>query len=176
MSNKNIYFGIFGCCVLLSAQTGCWKPNAPSAGTVAVDDHADEGHGHGHGDHGHPEEGPHHGSLIELGREEYHAELVHDDAADKVTIYLLDGAAKKAVAIADKEISVNLIVAGQPQQFKLPAAPQTEDAAGSSSRFELTNKEFCRALDDEKTTGRLNLTISGKPYAGEITHGGHDHE
>jgi hypothetical protein len=176
MSNKNFLYGAFGCCVLLLAQAGCWKPNAPGAGTAAVDGDADDDHGHGHGEHDHPEEGPHHGSLIELGKEEYHAELVHDDTAHKVTIYLLDGAAKKAVAIADKEIGVNLVIAGKPQQFKLPAAPQTEDAAGSSSRFELTSKEFCEALDDEKTTGRLNLSIAGKPYAGEITHGGHDHE
>lgn len=174
MSNKYFFYGVFACFVLLLAQAGCWKPNAPGADAPAVVEHADDDHGHG--DHGHPEEGPHHGSLIELGKEEYHAELVHDDAAHKVTIYLLDGAAKKSVAIADKEISANLVVAGKPQQFKLPAAPQTEDATGSSSRFELTNKEFCEALDDKQTTGRLNLTIAGKPYAGEITHGGHDHE
>ncbi|MBN8624847.1 MAG: hypothetical protein J0M17_05085 [Planctomycetes bacterium] len=122
----------------------------------------------------HPEEGPHKGHLIELGKEEYHAELLHDDAAHKVTIYLLDGKAAKAVTIADNEIGVNLVVAGKPQHFKLPAVPQPEDAAGQSSRFELTSQEFCDALDDEKTTGRLNLTIAGKPYAGEITHAGHD--
>ena len=31
--------------------------------------------------HAHPSEGPHGGSLIELGNEEYHAELVHDEQA-----------------------------------------------------------------------------------------------
>ena len=49
--------------------------------------------------HAHPTEGPHHGSLIELGKEDYHAEFVHDDTTDTVTIYILDAAAAKAVPI-----------------------------------------------------------------------------
>ena len=129
---------------------------------------------HGHAEGGHPEEGPHHGHLIELGNEEYHAELIHDDATHKVTIYLLDGAAKKAVAIPDKELSLNLVFAGKPQSYKLAALAQAEDAAGQSSRFELTSKELCDALDDEKTSGRLNVNIAGKPYSGSVTHAGHD--
>ncbi|MCE2751496.1 MAG: hypothetical protein LW720_06355 [Pirellula sp.] len=36
--------------------------------------------------HAHPSEGPHHGSLVELGKEEFHAELVHDSKS--VTIYI----------------------------------------------------------------------------------------
>ena len=125
---------------------------------------------------GHAEEGPHQGSLIELGKEEYHAELVHDDAAHKVTIYLLDGAAQKPVGSADKELVVNLVVAGKPQQFKLPAAPQDGDAAGQASRFEVVDEAFCEALDAEKTTGRVNVTIAGKTFSGDVAHGGHDHD
>ena len=59
-------------------------------------------------DHAHPEHGPHEGMLIELGKEEYHAELVHDDAAGTVTIYLLDGSAKNAVPITPEEVVINL--------------------------------------------------------------------
>ena len=125
---------------------------------------------------GHAEEGPHQGSLIELGKEEYHAELVHDDAAHKVTIYLLDGAAQKPVGSADKELVVNLVVAGKPQQFKLPAAPQDGDAAGQASRFEVVDEAFCEALDAEKTTGRVNVTIAGKTFSGDVAHSGHDHD
>ncbi|MBN8624862.1 MAG: hypothetical protein J0M17_05160 [Planctomycetes bacterium] len=123
---------------------------------------------------GHPEEGPHKGHLIELGKEEYHVEVVHDDAAEKVIVYLLDGKAESPVAIADNEISVNLVVAGKPQQFKLPAVPQTQDKPGQSSRFELVDRHLCDALDDETTTGRFNLAIAGKPFSGEISHSGHD--
>ena len=45
-------------------------------------------HEHDHG-HAHPSEGPHHGALIELGKEDYHAEIVHDEKTDTVTIYIL---------------------------------------------------------------------------------------
>ena len=131
-----------------------------------------------HADHGHPEHGPHKGELIELGKEEYHAELVHDDATEKVTIYLLDKEAKKAVAIAEKEITLNLIAAGAaPQQFKLPAAPQADDAAGQSSRFELTEAKLCDGICVKGNKARLNVTIQGTPYTGEYTvEEEHDHD
>ena len=44
-----------------------------------------------HAGHAHPTHGPHQGDLIELGNEEYHAELLHEE--DSVTIYILNGAA-----------------------------------------------------------------------------------
>lgn len=168
------HFGVarFSSAALLAATfafVGCYKeagkPNPQEAAALRHE----EGHGHA-------EEGPHKGSLIELGKEEYHAELVHDDAAHKVTIYLLDGAAQKPVGSADKELVVNLVVAGKPQQFKLPAAPQEGDAAGQASRFEVVDEAFCEALDAEKTTGRLNVTIAGKTFSGDVAHGGHDHD
>ncbi len=150
----------------LSILAGCGKEEAKK------DDHHDD---HKADAHAHAETGPHKGQLIEFGKEEYHGELVHDDAAHKVTIYLLDFAAVKSVAIADPELTVNLVVDGKPAQFKLPAVAQSDDPAGQSSRFELVNEAFCEALDDPKTTGRLNVTIAGKTYSGEVQHGDHGH-
>lgn len=158
-------FGLLSVCGVLLAG-GC--------GTDAAKPKPAEHEAHEHGAGGHPEEGPHHGQLIELGKEEYHAELVHDDAVHKITIYLLDGAAKQNVAIADRELMLNVVAAGKPQQFKLVAVPQADDAAGQSSRFELVDQTLCEALDDSKTTGRLNVTIAGKPFAGEVSHAAHD--
>ena len=57
--------------------------------------------------HSHPSEGPHHGTLVELGKEEFHAELVHD--AKSVVIYILDSVAKNAVPIDASEVIVNLL-------------------------------------------------------------------
>jgi len=125
-------------------------------------------------EHAHPEEGPHHGHLIELGQEEYHAELVHNDASKTVTIYVLDSSAQAAVAIEEPEVKLNLVVDGQPQQFTLPAAPQSTDAAGKSSLFSLQDEALLAALESPKATGRLNITIAGKSYSGVIDH--HDHE
>lgn len=123
--------------------------------------------------HAHPKEGPHHGSLIELGKEAYHAELVHDDTTDTVTVYLLDADAENAVAIPSKPIVLNLRVAGKPRQFTLPATPQEGDAEGTASTFAITSKPLCQALDTHGATGRLNVTIEGKVYVGTV--GGHTH-
>lgn len=125
--------------------------------------------------HAHPSEGPHHGSLIELGKEEFHAELVHDDKS--VSIYILDGAAKSAVPIDAAELVINLLHDGKPEQFKLVATPDTGDPTGKSSRFVSTDPELVEHIDDESTKPKLSVTINGKGYRGTITHNheGHDH-
>lgn len=129
--------------------------------------------------HVHPTEGPHHGTLIELGKEDYHAELVHDDATDTVTIHILDSTATKAVPIPATQLTLNLRVGGKPRQFVLPALVPDGAAAGPTSAFTATDKELCRALDAHDATGRLNVEIGGKVYVGKVgahAHGpAHDH-
>ena len=129
---------------------------------------------HGHA-HSHPAEGPHHGSLIELGKEDYHAELVHDDKTDSVTVYILDGSASKAVPIPAKQVTLNLRVAGKPQQFVLAAVSQPGDPEGSVSAFAAASKPLCQALDAHGASGRLNVTIAGKVYVGTVGGHGHSH-
>lgn len=124
-------------------------------------------------DHAHPTEGPHHGTLIELGKEDYHAELVHDEKADTVTIYILDGAVAKAVPIQAKQITLNMRAAGKSQQFPLVAVRQQGDPEGSASAFAATSKQISQSLDAHGATGRLNVEISGKMYVGKV--GGHSH-
>lgn len=157
---------------------GCTKSDPPSDGTISsgppatVDDH--EGHDHAPGAHDHPTEGPHHGSLIELGAEEYHAEMVHDEKAGTITIYVLDSAAKKAVPIEASEITINLKHDGKGEQFKLAAKPDQGDAEGNSSRFVSTDKELGEDLHGEDAEATLVLSINGKSYRGKIAHD-HDH-
>lgn len=161
-----------------------------------------------HAGHSHPTHGPHGGDLIELGNEEYHAELVHphghdDDAhhdaeADDhkdgheddgdhepshehagITIYILDGAAKNAVAIEASEITLNLTHGGKPEQFKLAAKPQADDAEGKSSRFASAEKGLLEHFhESEHVEGALVLSIGGKSFRGKLTHShddGHSH-
>ncbi|WP_442508178.1 hypothetical protein SH528x_007138 [Novipirellula sp. SH528] len=123
--------------------------------------------------HAHPSEGPHHGSLVELGNEEFHAEVVHD--AKSVTVYILDSAAAKAVPIDAKEVTINLTHDGAPEQFKLAASPDAGDTDGKSSRFTLADAELVGHIDDEASAPKLSVTINGTPYRGEIKHD-HDHE
>jgi hypothetical protein len=137
--------------------------------SASSDAHNDDDHGHDH-----PGEGPHHGQLIELGGEEYHAEMLHDDQAGTITIYVLDRAAKQTVPIKAREITINMTIDGQPRQFKLAAAPDEGDPEGTSSRFVLESAELAAHLDEDGSAPQLVLTIKGKSYRGKITHS-HDH-
>ena len=155
-------------CVGLLVLTGCQKSSetngpvtSPPPATVDV--------------HNHPTEGPHHGGLIELGNEEYHAELVHDEAAETITIYVLDSAAKSAVPIEATSLLVNLSHDGQAEQFSLSASPQPNDPTGKSSRFTSTDAELAEEIDHEGVQAQLVVSISGKQYRGAIQHD-HDHE
>lgn len=130
--------------------------------------------GHDDHDHAHPSEGPHGGALIELGNEEYHAELVHDEAVGTVTIYLLDSTAGNPVRIDAGEITINASHEGQAEQFQLASNPKESDPEGQSSRFVSSDKELGEHLDHGEA--RLNVTIDGKPYSGKIpADHGHDH-
>ena len=140
------------------------------AGTTGLRAAPPAAHAHAHA---HPTEGPHRGALIELGKEDYHAELVHDEKTDTVTIHLLDGAAEKAVPIPAKHLTLNMRAAGKAQQFALAAAPQEGDPEGSTSAFAAKDKALCRALDAPGASGRLNVEIGGKVYVGRV--GGHTH-
>ena len=148
---------------------GCSKP-AQEKSAQKQEKAGDEDHS----GHDHPSEGPHHGQLIELGREEYHAELVHDDEKHLITVYLLDAQAKQAVPIEQSELVINLTAQGKPHQYKLAAAPLEGEASGQSSRFQASDEALAEALDSEGAKGRFNLTINGRPYVGNIEH--HDHD
>jgi len=156
-SMKRIRLAVLACGMAMAGMSGL------QAAPTAAHDH----------DHAHPSEGPHHGSLIELGKEDYHAELVHDEKTDTVTIYILDGAAARPVPIPAKQITLNMRAAGKPQQFTLAAVRQEGDAAGMASAFAATNRQLCQALDTHGATGRLNVEIDGKIYVGKV--GGHSH-
>jgi hypothetical protein len=123
--------------------------------------------------HDHPHEGPHGGHIIELSDEDYHAELVHDDKTNTVTVYLLDSSAKKAAPIAAEDVTINLTIDSKPQQFKLAAKP-LEGEQGKSSRFEASDEALMKALDAKGASGRLDLNVEGKAYSGTIE--AHDHE
>ncbi len=169
---RNLSWLVMG--MLPFALVGCGEEK-PATPIVKEENHsAHDGHDHGAEAGGHPTEGPHHGHLIELGAEEYHAELTHDDKTNSVTIYLLDKDAKKPVTSADKELALNLVVDGKPLQKKIPAKQEAGEKEGESSRYVLEDKELLEALEAEKTTGRLNVTIAGKEYSGVVEHSGHE--
>jgi hypothetical protein len=159
-------FGFAVAFAVLLAAVGCGdkkgaKDTKQGANTAKKDDH----------DHHHAE-GPHGGHIIELGGS-FHAELVHDDDAATVTVYLLDEDMKKPVFSDDKEITLSLTVNGQPQQFKLPAAKQEGDSEGLFSRYEVKDAKVIEALEAPKTQGKLHVSIGGTKYDAELEHEHH---
>jgi hypothetical protein len=156
-------FAVLCASALAVALGGCGNDAEKKDGGAKAGDH-----------HDHPDKGPHGGMLVELGNEEYHAEVVHDDAAHKVTVYILDGKAKGAVPVAEKEVKINVVADGKPAQFVLPAVPLEGEADGKSSRFELVDESLVEAHDAEGADARLKLNINGTPYEGKIA--AHDHD
>jgi len=133
-----------------------------------------------HDDHEHEHEsGPHDGHLVELGDEEYHAEVVFDAVSKTVTVYLLGSDAKtvQPISIEGSDLKLNMVIDGNPTQLEMSAKPDEGDPEGESSRFELAgNEEIAEHVkDEEDLEGRLSVTIDGKPYSGEIEHH-HDHD
>ncbi|HVW01852.1 MAG TPA: hypothetical protein VHB77_15980 [Planctomycetaceae bacterium] len=161
----------------LTAVIGCGGQPTPAPAknadkaAPAEKAHAEHSHGHEH-EHGHAAHGPHEGELIELGNEEYHAELLHDDK--QVTIYILDSTASKVVAIEAGEVTVNLKHDGKPEQFQLAASPDDSDPKGKSSRFTSENAELLGHLDEKDADAKLVVEINGKTYRGSLAHD-HDH-
>lgn len=125
----------------------------------------------------HPEKGPHQGALIELGDEEYHAELVHDEKQDTVTIYILDSAATDAVPIEMDTITIHVRGKGGSQKFPLKADRIDGEPEGTSSRFSSSDEKLHQAIDAKGAEARLQLTINGQSYSGDLPHDhGHSHK
>lgn len=159
-----------GCLQILG---GCDRPNAVPAGGAAHSQNGD--HAASEGDeHAHASVGPHGGVLIELGNEEYHAELTH--TSDTVTVTVLDRNATLAVPVDAEHVTINLIDNGQPQQVKLMASPEAAETSNKSSRFVATSADLVKQLKSDKSSPKLTVTIEGTAYRGEIHHDHHSHD
>lgn len=117
-------------------------------------------------DHDHGAKGPHGGGIVELGEEEYHAEIVVDHDSHAVVVYVLGKDAKTAEPIAATEVKVT--PEGK-DALTLKAAPQKDDPEGKASKFELVDDDVVHQLMDAGFVhGDLAITIGDKPYKGHI--------
>ena len=129
-------------------------------------------------DHDHGEKGPHGGGLIELGNEEYHAELVLDEKSHTIGLFVLGKDAKSPEAISAADVSIKI---PDKDAFVLKAAPQPNDPAGKASKFELVAEELIHTLIDAGFLhGKLAIVIGDKSFEGEIDYhmsgAHHDHD
>lgn len=150
----------------VALAAGC---NSKTAGPTATAPKDGAGHaeGGGHAEHDHPTEGPHGGELIELGNEEYHAELLHENEA---IVYLLDGSAKAAAPSDAAEVTLNFSHDGKAEQFRLAASRDANDPEGKSSRFTSNDAELLKELQEGHAEVALVVTIGGKQYRGNLEH------
>jgi hypothetical protein len=90
----------------------------------------------------HEHKAPHGGTLVALGEELAHIELVLDPRTGTLTAYTLDGEAEQAVRLHQPSIAleVRLPSAAQPIALELAAVPNalTGETAGDTSQFAVT--------------------------------------
>jgi hypothetical protein len=102
----------------------------------------------------HEHHAPHGGTPVVLGDEAYHLELVRNDAAGKLTAYILDGELEDFVRVkaASFEIDATLGGAKQPLIFRAVANPATGETVSDTSQFETQ-------ADWLKTTAAFDATL-----------------
>lgn len=170
--------------LVLSAAVGsaaaCGSPSSsasepsPTAAVAPASDSDDDV------DHGHEHTAPHGGTLIELGEEFAHVELVLDSAAGRLTAYVLDGEAESAVRIADAELRFTLQPpAVGPLDVVLAAVPNplSGETVGDTSQFAATVPAL-RGV--EEFFGSLHgVTVRGQAFSDlvfSVPGEGHGHD
>jgi hypothetical protein len=136
-----------------------------TADKSAKPDAKKEGHDHDH-DHDHAHHGPHGGDIAGVGDEQYHVEWTHDDDSGKVTLYVLDGAAKKEVPITASELVLVTKQGDDAAQEYTLAAVEPKD--GKTAQFEIVDKELLGTLEtlSEKVTAEVKeLDINGEKFS-----------
>jgi hypothetical protein len=126
--------------------------------------------------HAHPTHGPHGGDLVELGKEEFHAEIVHD--AGGTVMYVLDASATKPVSIRTEQVVISLKHQGEVASFDVAGDPDADDPPGQTSRFTSADQRLAQWLD-AGAEGAIVIQIEGKSYTGKVVHdhghAGHSH-
>lgn len=109
---------------------------------------------------GHAHKAPHGGTLVELGEHAYMLELVRNDAAGKLTAYVLDGHAEKPVRIKAPAIELVAMPGGKFMRVSLQAVanPATGEIAGDASQFAAT-ADWLKEADE--FAGLVTVEIRG---------------
>ncbi len=120
-------------------------------------------HGHNHGHHHHHHTAPHGGTLVVLGDEAAHVELLLDNKEGQLTAYVLDAEAEKAIRIIQPEIE--LVLSGKDAKSTVPLKlaavenPLTGEKVGDSSEFVVKD-------DKLKNLKRFDVTIKSVTLRG----------
>ena len=105
----------------------------------------------------HEHKAPHGGEILELGKEEGHVELVHDDAAGKITLYVYGTSLDKPVHVEKPTLTLQL-KDGTAAEVALTSSDAKPDGTGHTWTAEHAGFKV------EPLDGRLRVKIGGKSY------------
>jgi hypothetical protein len=100
---------------------------------------------------------PHGGELLELGDEQGHVELKHDDEAGKITMYIYGSSTDKPISVEKPSVTVQQ-KDGNAVELTLVAQDAKADGTAHTWMGEHA------ALKAEPLDGRVRLKIAGKQY------------
>ena len=135
--------------------SGCTDSN--SEFTEVGHDESEVAH-HDHGDHGHGHHGPNGGEIVEVGNEEFHAEVVVDENEHRIDVFILGSDAKTAKPIAASEIAISFKHGEEVEEFKLAASALDGEAEDQASRFTITDEELFEELHEHPEGATLNFS------------------
>ena len=106
---------------------GCSKNREPASQLDESRDH-------------HVHQGPHQGTLVELGNHQYSLEFVHDPAAGALSLYVLDAHAENFIRLPEPSVEAIVQRNGQPASLTLTAVANeaTGETVGNTSQFTAT--------------------------------------
>ncbi len=110
----------------------------------------------------HEHAAPHGGTLVELGEEFAHLEIVLDAATGRLTAYALDGEAEKAVRVKTSGIEIGIRDPALTLKLEGVANSLTGETAGDTSEFTAQNDKLKGATRFEGTV--RSLAIKGKQF------------
>jgi hypothetical protein len=107
---------------------------------------------------------PHKGTLVELGEEFAHLELVLDPATGKLTAYGLDGEAEKAMRLKQKEIEIKITGIKDLPSIKLKAKANalTGETEGDTSEFTAQSDKLKNVKEFDGVV--IDVTIKGTQF------------
>jgi hypothetical protein len=107
----------------------------------------------------HEHQAPHHGTLVELGDEFSHLELLADPAQGLLTAYVLDGEAENPVVLSQPFIALRIKAEGKSFLLRLKAVanPLTGETVGNTSEFRVLNKHLVGLARFEGSVLSVNI-------------------
>ena len=151
--------------------TGC--TSGDSEFKEVSNDESEVGHDD-HSSHGHGAHGPNGGDIVEVGDEEFHAEVVVDEDEHRIDVFILGSDAKTAKPISASEISINFKHGAEVEEFKLTASALEGETDGQASKFTITDEELFEELHEHSEGATLNFSDGDQVLTGTVNHS-HDH-